>query len=69
MTLPSGGEIVIDKAEAMTVIDVNSSHYIATESHEQLSEEINLRLQEKFAEFWTEKYRWYRHNRFYRHER
>ncbi|HQO06081.1 MAG TPA: Rne/Rng family ribonuclease [Fervidobacterium sp.] len=42
MTLPSGGEIVIDKAEAMTVIDVNSSHYIATESHEQLSEEINL---------------------------
>ncbi|MGB4262401.1 MAG: Rne/Rng family ribonuclease [Fervidobacterium sp.] len=40
--LPSGGEIVVDRTEAMTVIDVNSSHYIATESHEKLSEEINL---------------------------
>lgn len=39
--LPSGGEIVIDKTEALTVIDVNSGKYVATDDHERLSEVIN----------------------------
>lgn len=40
--LPSGGEIVIDKTEAFTIIDVNSGHYTSTEDHEELSKRINI---------------------------
>ncbi|ABS60002.1 Rne/Rng family ribonuclease [Fervidobacterium nodosum] len=40
--LPSGGEIVIDKTEALTIIDVNSGHYTSSESHEELSKKINI---------------------------
>lgn len=39
--LPSGGEIVIDKTEAMVVVDVNSGHFTTTSDHEELSEQIN----------------------------
>ncbi|MCX7653187.1 MAG: Rne/Rng family ribonuclease [Fervidobacterium sp.] len=39
--LPSGGEIVIDRTEALTIIDVNSGHCTNTENHEELSKKIN----------------------------
>lgn len=42
ITLPSGGEIVVDKTEALTIIDVNSGRCVATNDHERLSELINV---------------------------
>jgi ribonuclease G len=47
--LPSGGEIVVDKTEAMVVIDVNSGHYTTSESHEALSELINAEAAREIA--------------------
>ncbi|MGQ9856509.1 MAG: Rne/Rng family ribonuclease [Fervidobacterium sp.] len=47
--LPSGGEIVVDKTEAMVVIDVNSGHYTSTDDHEQLSEITNLEAVKEIA--------------------
>ncbi|WP_448375672.1 Rne/Rng family ribonuclease [Fervidobacterium sp.] len=47
--LPSGGEIVIDKTEAMVVIDVNSGHYTTSENHEELSERINAEAAREIA--------------------
>ncbi|MFN6991504.1 MAG: Rne/Rng family ribonuclease, partial [Fervidobacterium sp.] len=40
--LPSGGQIVIDKSEAFTIIDVNSGHFTQIEDHEELSKTINV---------------------------
>ncbi|MGB9614574.1 MAG: ribonuclease E/G, partial [Fervidobacterium sp.] len=40
--LPSGGEIVIDKTEALTIIDVNSGHFVDSQDHEELSRRINV---------------------------
>lgn len=42
LPLPSGGEIVVDRTEALTVVDVNSGHCIHSEDHETLSEQINI---------------------------
>lgn len=47
--LPSGGEIVIDKTEAMVVIDVNSGHFTTTSDHEELSEQINAEAAKEIA--------------------
>ncbi len=47
--LTSGGEIVIDRAEAMTVIDVNSAHYTNSSSHSKLSFEINKEAAKEIA--------------------
>lgn len=40
--LPSGGQIIIDKTEAFTIIDVNSGHFTQIEDHEELSKTINV---------------------------
>ncbi len=47
--LTSGGEIVIDRTEAMTVIDVNSAHYTSSSSQSQLSFEINREAAKEIA--------------------
>ncbi len=40
--LRSGGEIIIDEAEAMTAIDVNSGRYVGREDQDQMILKINL---------------------------
>ncbi len=42
VSLPSGGHIVIDQTEAMTVIDVNTGKYAASMNQEQNSLKIDL---------------------------
>ena len=41
MTLPSGGYLVIDHTEAMTVIDVNSGKFSGRENLEETIMQIN----------------------------
>ncbi|OOC35349.1 ribonuclease [Thermosipho melanesiensis] len=39
--LPSGGEIIIDKAEALTVIDVNSKHFVKGKNQQETAFQTN----------------------------
>lgn len=47
--LPSGGNLIIDELEAMTVIDVNSAKISAKKSREELFYQINLEACEEIA--------------------
>jgi ribonuclease G len=49
ITLPSGGYIVIDRREAMTVIDVNSGRHAGELEHEEMSMRVNLEAAEEIA--------------------
>lgn len=49
VTLPSGGYIVIDKREAMTVIDVNSGRYAGPADHESMALQVNLEAADEVA--------------------
>jgi len=47
--LPSGGSIVIDRTEALTVIDVNTSRNVGTVSLEETIHKNNLEAVEEIA--------------------
>ena len=47
--LPSGGHLIIDKTEALTVIDVNTGKFIGKNSLEETVYEINLEAAEEIA--------------------
>ncbi|SHH40961.1 Rne/Rng family ribonuclease [Thermosipho atlanticus] len=47
INLPSGGEIIIDKTEALTVIDVNSKHLTSTENQQETALITNLEAVEE----------------------
>jgi ribonuclease G len=49
VSLPSGGYLVIDKREAMTVIDVNSGRFTKDLSHEKMALRINLQAAQEIA--------------------
>lgn len=42
VSLPSGGYIVIDKREALTVIDVNSGRFKESKNHEAMAYQVNI---------------------------
>ncbi|ANQ52984.1 ribonuclease [Thermosipho sp. 1063] len=41
VSLPSGGEIIIDKTEALTIIDVNSKHFVKGKSQQETAFQTN----------------------------
>ncbi|MBO8160119.1 MAG: Rne/Rng family ribonuclease [Thermosipho sp. (in: Bacteria)] len=47
INLPSGGEIIIDKTEALTVIDVNSKHFTSTSNQQETALKTNLEATEE----------------------
>jgi ribonuclease G len=47
ISLPSGGEIIIDKTEALTVIDVNSKHFTSTQNQQETALITNLEAVEE----------------------
>lgn len=47
ISLPSGGEIIIDKTEALTVIDVNSKHLTSTQNQQETALITNLEAVEE----------------------
>lgn len=47
--LPSGGSVVIEEAEALTVVDVNSGRYVGESSLEETITQINLEAVEEVA--------------------
>lgn len=49
VSLPSGGYIVIDKREALTIIDVNSGRFSENLSHEEMALKVNLEAAEEVA--------------------
>ena len=49
MWLPSGGHIVIDRAEALTVIDVNTGRFVGHSNLEDTVLENNLEAAEEIA--------------------
>ncbi|MCX7831986.1 MAG: Rne/Rng family ribonuclease [Actinobacteria bacterium] len=49
VSLSSGGYIVIDKREALTVIDVNSGRFSENVNHEEMALKVNLEAAEEVA--------------------
>ena len=47
--LPSGGHLIIDRTEALTVIDVNTGKFVGKDSLEQTVYENNLEASEEIA--------------------
>ncbi|WP_126994013.1 Rne/Rng family ribonuclease [Thermosipho globiformans] len=47
ITLPSGGEIIIDKTEALTVIDVNSKHFTKSLNQQETAFKTNYEAVEE----------------------
>ena len=65
--MPSGGYLVIDYTEAMTVIDVNSGHFSGRENLAETVMQINREAADEIARAAPARY--WRHycGRFYRH--
>lgn len=49
VNLPSGGSLVIDKTEALTVIDVNTAKYVGSNNHEDTVYQTNLEAAKEIA--------------------
>ncbi|QTA37613.1 Rne/Rng family ribonuclease [Thermosipho ferrireducens] len=49
VNLPSGGEIIIDRTEALTVIDVNSKHFVSGENQQETAFRTNLEAAEEIC--------------------
>ncbi len=49
VTLPSGGYLVIDQTEAMTVVDVNTGSYVGDKNHEETVFAVNLEAAKEIA--------------------
>ena len=49
MWLPSGGHLIIDRTEALTVIDVNTGKFVGKDSLEQTVFENNIEASEEIA--------------------
>ena len=58
--LKSGGYIIIDETEALTVVDVNSGRFVGKRNLETITQ-TNLEAARERVSAKAQKYRWYHH--------